>query len=248
MSKDTSEEEVRKELADDVAAVVGAGLVRDSWVEGRKSRYVVVRGIPEAEWVKDGMSKLKGGAGGAVWGRRAPVVTRRAGKAGTARISVKVEVVSGEAAASLVRGGAVFMGLRKEVVLAIRGGGASIPRPSVGASPSVRGCFTCGDRGHVQRFCPRGPPRTLTGGTVGRCWGCGGFGHRLLDCPGRSLPVVGPNGPLPGRLGGGGGVKRAGGVLGGAPSGRGGALRGGSVLGYVGASRAPVGGASLGAR
>ena len=67
-----------------VTAVVGAGLVRDSWVEGKKSRYVVVQGIPEAEWVKDRMSKLKGGAGGAVWGRRAPVVTSRAGKAGAA--------------------------------------------------------------------------------------------------------------------------------------------------------------------
>ena len=49
-------------------------------------------------------------------------------------------------------------------------------------------------------------------------------------------------------MGGGGGVKRAGGLLGGAPSGRGGALRGGSVLGCVGASRALVGSAPLGAR
>ena len=176
------------------------------------------------------------------------MVTSRAGKAGAAKISVKVEVVSGEAAASLVKGGAVFMGLRKEVVLAVRGGGASIPRPTVGTSPSVRGCFTCGDRGHVQRFCPRGVPRTLTGGIVGRCWGCGGFGHWQLDCPSRSLPVMGPNGPLPGLLGGSGGVKRAGGPLGGAPAGRGGALRGGSVLGYMGVTRAPVGGAPLGAR
>ena len=126
------------------------------------------------------------------------------------------------------------MGLRKEVVLAVRGGGASIPRPTVGTSPLVRGCFTCGDRGHVQRFCPRGVPRTLTGGIVGRCWGCGGFGHRQLDCPGRSLPVMGPNGPMPGRLGGGGGVKCAGGPLGGAPAGRGGALRGGVYWGIWG--------------
>ena len=62
-------------MADDVTAVVGAGLVKDSWVEGRKSRYVVVSGIPEAEWMKDGMSKLKGGTGEVMWGRRAPVVT-----------------------------------------------------------------------------------------------------------------------------------------------------------------------------
>ena len=126
VERDTSNEDVRKELADDVAAVVGAGLGRDSWVEDRKSRYVLVKGIPEAEWVMDGVSKLKGGAGEAVWGRRAPVVTTRVGKADAARVSAKVEVVSGEAAASLLKGGAVFLGLRKEVVLAVRGGGASV--------------------------------------------------------------------------------------------------------------------------
>ena len=64
VGRDTSDEDIRKEILYDVAAVVGAGLVRDSWVEERKSRYVVVKGIPEAEWIKDGMSKLKGGSGG----------------------------------------------------------------------------------------------------------------------------------------------------------------------------------------
>ena len=161
VGRDTSDEDVRREILDDVAAVVGAGLVRDSWVEGRKSRYVVVKGNPEAEWVKDGLSKLKGGSGGSLWGRRAPVVIGRVGKAGAARVSVKVEVESGEAAASLVRGGVVFMGLRKEVALAVRGGGAGVPRPVGGASPSVRGCYACGDRGHVQRFCPRSGARPL---------------------------------------------------------------------------------------
>ena len=83
---------------------------------------------------------------------------------------------------------------------------------------------------------------------VGSCWGCGGFGHRVPACPGRSLPVVGPNGPLAGGVVGEGSVKRAGGHLGGAPAGRGGTLRGASVLGYVGTSHAPGGGAPLGAR
>ena len=59
---------------------------------------------------------------------------------------------------------------------------------------------------------------------------------------------MGPNGPLPVGTAGVGGIKRTGGPLAGAPAGRGGPLRGGSVLGYVGASRAPVGGAPLGAR
>ena len=119
VGRGTSDEEVRKELESDVTAVVGAGLIRESWVEERKSRYVVVKGIPEAEWVKGGMSRLKGGTGEVVWGRRAPVFTSRTGKAGAARVSVKVEVVSGEAAACLVKGGAFFLGLRKEVVLAV---------------------------------------------------------------------------------------------------------------------------------
>ena len=246
VGRDVSDEEVRKELADDVAAVVGAGLIRDSWVEERKSRYVVVKWITEAEWVLDGFSKLKGGASGAVWRRRAPVVTSRVGKAGAARVSVKVEVVSGEAAASLVKGGAVFWGLRKEVVLAVRGGGASVPRPVGGTSPSVRGCYACGDRGHVQRFCPRVRKGGVGGGFVGRCWGCGGVGNRSVDCPRRSLPVVGPDGPLPSGVAG-DGSKRAGGPLAGAPAGRGGMLRGGSMLGYAGVARGAVGGAPMGA-
>ena len=66
---------------------------------------------------------------------------------------VKMEVMSGEAAASLVKGGVVFLGLRKEVVLAVRGGGANVPRLFGGAFPSVTGCYAYGDRGHVQRFC-----------------------------------------------------------------------------------------------
>ena len=66
VGKDTSDEDVRKELLANVAAVVGANLIRDSWVEKRMSRDVVIRGIPEAEWVKDGLFMLKGGAGGAV--------------------------------------------------------------------------------------------------------------------------------------------------------------------------------------
>ena len=247
VGRDTSDEDDRKELADDVTAVVGAGLIKDSWVEERRSRYVVVKGVPEAEWMKDGVSKLKGGAVGPLWGRRAPVVTSRVGRAGAARVSVKMEVVSGEAAACLVKGGTVFMGLRKEMVLAVRGGGAGVPRPAGGASPSVRGCYTCGDWGHVQRFCPRGVSRTLGSVVVRRCWGYGGVGRRAVDCPGRSLPVVGLNGPRPGGDMG-GGLKRAGGPLAGAPVGRGGVLRGGSMLGYAGVTRGVVGGAPMGAR
>ena len=72
VGRDTSDEEVRKEMLDDVVAVVGAGLVRDSSVEDRKSRYVVVKGIPEAEWIKNGMSNLKGGCRRDPVGREGP--------------------------------------------------------------------------------------------------------------------------------------------------------------------------------
>ena len=54
---------VRAALVDDVSAVVGGGLLKDSCVEDRLSRYVVVKGVPETEWLKDGASKLKGGVG-----------------------------------------------------------------------------------------------------------------------------------------------------------------------------------------
>ena len=138
------------------------------------------------------------------------------------------------------------MGLRKEVVLAVRGGGAAVPRPAGGASPSVRGCYACGDRGHVQQFCPRFRKRMVGGGIVGRCWGWGSVGHRSVDRPGRSLPVVGPNEPLPSRDVG-GGSKRASRPLAGALAGRGGVLRGGGLLGYAGVARGLVGAAPMGA-
>ena len=64
MGKDTRDDAVRTTVVDDVPAVVGGALVKDSWVEDHLLRYVVVKGIPEAEWLKDGPSKLKGGGRG----------------------------------------------------------------------------------------------------------------------------------------------------------------------------------------
>ena len=169
------------------------------------------------------------------------------GKPGAEPVSVKVEVLSGEVAAALVKGGAVFLGLRKVIELAVRVGGVRVPRTGGMGGPSVRGYFGCGDRGHVQRFCP-----TRAGGgsydrVAGRCWGCGGLGHRIFMCLVRTLPVAGPDGTFP-PVASGVAVKRGGGILVGAPLGKGGALWGGSVLRYKGGSCAPVGGAPLGAR
>lgn len=103
MGKDILDEKVRTALVDNVSAVVGGGLLKDSWVENRLSKYVVVKSILEAEWLKDGPGKLKGGRGEQVWGRRNRVVVSRVGKKGSERVSVKLEVVSGVMAVSLVR-------------------------------------------------------------------------------------------------------------------------------------------------
>ena len=82
---------------------------------------------------------------------------------------------------------------------------------------------------------------------AGRCWGCGGVGHHMAECPGRSLPVAGADGFFSRGLRG-GGLKRGGRDVAGAPGGKGGPLRGDSVLRYVNTSRGRVGGAPVGAR
>ena len=61
VGKDTPDEAIRTALVNDVSAIVGGGLLEDSWVEDRLSKYMVVESIPEAEWLRDGASKLKGG-------------------------------------------------------------------------------------------------------------------------------------------------------------------------------------------
>ena len=61
VGKDAPDEAIRTALVDDISAVVGGGLLEHSWVEDRLSKYVVVESIPEAEWLRDGASKLKGG-------------------------------------------------------------------------------------------------------------------------------------------------------------------------------------------
>ena len=109
------------------------------------------------------------------------------------------------------------------------------------------GCFSCGDRGHVQRFCPKGGAVVVMSVRAGRCWGCGGVGQHITDCPGRSVALAWADGSFSRGLFV-GGLKRVGGDVSGTPGGKGGPLWGGGVLGYVNGSRGPVGGAPLGAR
>ena len=135
-----------------------------------------MKNFSEAEWLKDGARKLMGGGSERVWGQRFPVVVGRVGKKGAERVSVKLEVLSGVAAADLVKGGTTFLGVKKEVVMAVRGGGARVSRPLERGGPSVIGCFGCGDRELVQQFCPRGGAVAAMNERAGRCWECGGVG------------------------------------------------------------------------
>ena len=89
VGKDTSDEMVMNDLLDGVTAVVGASLESDSWVEDRRLCYMVVKSIPEAEWLKDDLTKLKWGAGGGGGlGRRAHVVVSQIRKLRAERVSV----------------------------------------------------------------------------------------------------------------------------------------------------------------
>lgn len=111
MGRDTPEDVVMNDLLNDVTVVVGTGSVRDSCKENRRSRYVVLKGIPEAEWLIHGLTKLKGGNGASGWGRRDPVVVGRVSRAGAVKVSVTVEVSTGEAVAAMDKGGVVVMGI-----------------------------------------------------------------------------------------------------------------------------------------
>lgn len=132
-------------------------------------KYVVVEDIPKTQWMSDGPSKLRDGGSDRVWGHRLPVAVRRVGKKGEERVSMKLKVTSRVVAADLVRNGATFLGIRKEVQLAVRGGGTRVLCPVGPDGPLLVGCFSCGDRGHVQHFCPKVGSVAVRNGLAGRC-------------------------------------------------------------------------------
>ena len=87
---------------------------------------MVVRGIPEGEWVGEG-----GGVDGlrrkypmGDWGQRRPLVIRRA----FSKVDVKAEVAHALSATYLVRGGMMWGGLRLGVGVAVGGGGIGVMR------------------------------------------------------------------------------------------------------------------------
>ena len=177
------------------------------WVGNKMSAYVVVRGIPEREWLpnKGGVQGLVDGNPRMMWGPRQLTVTNRARN----RVDVKVEIMMAEATRGKVIRGLVYCWTRRTVHMAVGGGGASVPRqglqpgavrigprrlmatPATGYGPlrvsgvserPVGSCLRCKKNGHWKNECRHGP------GVVERgCFTCGLQGHISRFCPKRAV-------------------------------------------------------------
>ena len=218
--EDTNGSEVAKVILKKLEAVWGLGSLVACWVKNTMSGYVVVRGIPEREWLSDkgGVQGLMDGNPEIIWGPRQPTVTNRTWK----RVDVKVEIMTGEAAKGTVVRVLVYCGTRRTGHMAVGGGGASVPRqglqpgtvgigarrpiatPATGHGPlrvsgvsarPVGACFRCKKNGHWKKECPDGP-----GVVVGRgCFTCGLQGHISRFCPKRAVASVGREGAVKGK-------------------------------------------------
>ena len=207
--------EVAGTILKNLEAVWGVGSLVGCWVENKMSAYVVVRGIPEREWLseKGGVQGLVVGNPGIMWGSRQPTVVSRAWN----RVDVKMELMTAEAAKGAVVRGLVYCGTRRTVHMAVGGGGASVARArpvdaaplgAIAGVPRTRqlsqvgrtagsglrrtmagGCFRCGLAGHWKNECPR------AGGVDNRsCFTCGRRGHVSRDCARRVAATDAPLG------------------------------------------------------
>ena len=196
-------------------AVWSVGPLVGCWIENKMSAYVVVRGIPEREWLsaQGGVQGLVVGNSGIMWGPRQPVVIGRAWN----RVDVKMELMTAEAARGVVMRGLMYCGTRRAVHMAVGGGGASVTRArQVHRTPSrapadvprarqlgqvgkvmgaglgrtkVGGCFPCGLVGHWKNECPK------MGGVDNRSYfTCGRRGHVSRDCARRVMANDSPDG------------------------------------------------------
>ena len=180
--------DVARMILRNLEAVWGVGSVVGCWVENKLSAYVVVRGIPEREWLseKGGVQGLVDGNPVVMWGPRQPTVIGRAWN----RVDVKVEIMTAEAAKGAVVRGLVYCEMKRTVHMAVGGGGASIPRlgPRVGtAEIHVTGGRPIGP-GMDGRLPARGPPPKTVGMAlrrplVGACFKCRKTGHWKNECP-----------------------------------------------------------------
>ena len=215
ISEGVSGTEVAETILKNLEAVWGVGSLIGCWVENKLSAYVVVRGIPEKEWLSEqgGVQALVVGNPGIMWGPRLPVVISRAWN----RVDVKMELMTAEAAKGAVVKGLVYCGTRRTVHMAVGGGGASVTRTwPVDMAPSeapaqvpraerlgqvrratsasigrtmVGGCVRCGLIGHWKNEC-RG-----VGGVDNRsCFTCGRRGHVSRDCAKRVAAIGAPSG------------------------------------------------------
>ena len=207
-------------LATNVKALCGNDACMATWVERNMSRYVRIDNIPEEDWSRQGWAKLRSENAVVAWGHRDPVVVRRQ----WGNVSVKAEVESASVAYDLVKKKAKWGGVAKFVEVCVLGSGAKVMRAQAGrggrsgnsAGAEVgrtnttrdailgvgrvgtvvtgvgRRCYGCGGLGHFAAQCQGGFRYTRR-----KCFGCGEEGHVMAFCPGRSLPVVTDNGPVP---------------------------------------------------
>ena len=146
--------EVAGTILKNVKAVWGVGSLVGCWVENKMSGYVVVRGIPEREWLSEqgGVHGLVVGNPGIMGGPRQLVVIGRAWN----RVDVKMELMTAEAPRGAVMRGLVYCGTKRTVHMAVRGGSTSVARV-----------------GPVEMTPPRAPaqvPRARQLGQLGERW------------------------------------------------------------------------------
>ena len=172
--------EVAGTILKNLEAVWGVGSLVGCWVKNKMSAYVVVRGIPEREWLSEqgGVQSLVEGNPGIMWGPRQPVVVSRAWN----RVDVKMELMTAEDAKGAVMRGLMHCGTRQTVHMAVGGGGAAAARArSVDTGPLRAPAWVTrvGQLGQVGRVAAAGPRRTMAGG----CFRCGLMGHWKNECP-----------------------------------------------------------------
>lgn len=192
--------EVASTVMRNLEPVWGMGSLVGCWVENKLSAYVVVRGIPEREWLSDrgGVQGLVDGNPGIMWGPRQPTVVSRAWN----RVDIK------EAAEGAVVWGLLYYGMKQTVHMAVGSGGASVTRQAQeisnisgslgmvarslrgGPTPQAIGtavrrslvgaCFRCRKTGHWKNECPDGGGIDMRGHFM-----CGWQRHIIKDCPRR---------------------------------------------------------------